>query len=142
MFFIKQKTAYELRISAGVQTCALPIWWPCWCACPAGRSHGRYGSISGSSAKGEVAMQPKQIVTPKSFYVAERDRFYSDWTMSFWRELFQNSVDAGAKAIRVSISNEDGKGSCGDRKSVVEGKSVSVRVDLGGRRSIKKKKNK
>src|SRR3546814_11535917 len=28
-----------------------------------------------------------------------------------------------------------------DRKSVVEGKSVSVRVDLGGRRSIKKKKN-
>src|SRR3546814_13389406 len=29
----------------------------------------------------------------------------------------------------------------GDRKSVVEGKSVSVRVDLGGRRHIKKKKN-
>src|SRR3546814_21000361 len=27
----------------------------------------------------------------------------------------------------------------GDRKSGVEGKSVSVRVDLGGRRSIKKK---
>src|SRR3546814_13441719 len=30
----------------------------------------------------------------------------------------------------------------GDRKSVVLGKSVSVRVDLGGRRIIKKKKNK
>src|SRR3546814_16069878 len=29
-----------------------------------------------------------------------------------------------------------------DRKSVVSGKSVSVRVDLGGRRLIKKKKNK
>src|SRR3546814_12659643 len=29
---------------------------------------------------------------------------------------------------------------CGDRKSVVWGKSVSVRVDLGGRRIIKKKK--
>src|SRR3546814_14234345 len=29
-----------------------------------------------------------------------------------------------------------------DRKSVVEGKSVSVRVDLGGRRLIKKKKKK
>src|SRR3546814_11605395 len=28
----------------------------------------------------------------------------------------------------------------GDRKSVVEGKSVSVRVDLGGRRNLKKKK--
>src|SRR3546814_10965196 len=30
----------------------------------------------------------------------------------------------------------------GDRKGVVEGKSVSVRVDLGGRRNIKKKKSK
>src|SRR3546814_12632177 len=30
----------------------------------------------------------------------------------------------------------------GDRKSVVEGTSVSVRVDLGGRRIIKKKINK
>src|SRR3546814_4196466 len=29
-----------------------------------------------------------------------------------------------------------------DRKSVVSGKSVSVRVDLGGRRLIKKKKDK
>src|SRR3546814_16099153 len=29
----------------------------------------------------------------------------------------------------------------GDRKSVVSGKSVSVRVDLGGRRIIKKKKS-
>src|SRR3546814_17794991 len=29
-----------------------------------------------------------------------------------------------------------------DRKSVVEGKSVSVRVDLGGRRIIKQKKSK
>src|SRR3546814_15741132 len=33
-------------------------------------------------------------------------------------------------------------GSQDDRKSVVEGKSVSVRVDLGGLRIIKKKKNK
>src|SRR3546814_18835344 len=29
---------------------------------------------------------------------------------------------------------------CGDRKSVVQGKSVSVSVDLGGRRIINKKK--
>src|SRR3546814_17497765 len=32
-------------------------------------------------------------------------------------------------------------GGAEDRKSVVEGQSVSVRVDLGGRRDIKKKKN-
>src|SRR3546814_12886819 len=31
---------------------------------------------------------------------------------------------------------------CEDRNSVVEGKRLSLRVDLGGRRSIKKKKQK
>src|SRR3546814_20418163 len=33
-----------------------------------------------------------------------------------------------------------GSGGVGDRKSVVSGKSVSVRVDLGGRRILQKKK--
>src|SRR3546814_18202691 len=52
------------------------------------------------------------------------------------------------KPITASIGRygpylaHDGKyAKLGDRKSVVEGKSVSVRVDLGGRRFIKKKKN-
>jgi hypothetical protein len=57
--------------------------------------------------------RPETIVTPKSFYVAERDRFYDDWMTAFWRELFQNSVDAGAKNIRISISKAPGKGSFG-----------------------------
>src|SRR3546814_15522449 len=35
---------------------------------------------------------------------------------------------------------QDAQGQQGDRKSVVSGKSVAVRVDLGGRRIIKKKK--
>src|SRR3546814_18279281 len=39
-----------------------------------------------------------------------------------------------ARRVAVSLTRK------GDRKSVVEGKSVSVRVDLGGRRIIKKKK--
>src|SRR3546814_15794536 len=37
----------------------------------------------------------------------------------------------GNRVIRVAL----------DRKSGVEGKSVSVRVDLGGRRSVKQKSN-
>src|SRR3546814_14991726 len=44
--------------------------------------------------------------------------------------ILVNIWDAGsAKAVAAA----------GDRKSVVSGKSVSVRVDLGGRRIIKKK---
>src|SRR3546814_19503113 len=38
---------------------------------------------------------------------------------------------------RCRIDGDGGR--AGDRKSVVSGKSVSVRVDLGGRRIIKKK---
>src|SRR3546814_10995157 len=41
---------------------------------------------------------------------------------------------------RIEIANIDTPVLVLDRQSVVEGKSVSVRVDLGGRRIIKKKK--
>src|SRR3546814_13935815 len=44
----------------------------------------------------------------------------------------------GLVVADADVLGEVGKGL--DRKSVVEGKSVSVRVDLGGRRIIKKKK--
>src|SRR3546814_17200001 len=47
-----------------------------------------------------------------------------------------------ARARRVRESNRWRIEPRGDRKSVGEGKSVSVRVDLGGRRLIKKKKQK
>src|SRR3546814_18848163 len=47
---------------------------------------------------------------------------------------------AADRTPRRRIAGAHAAGS--DRKSVVEGKSVSVRVDLGGRRSIKKKKKK
>src|SRR3546814_19699303 len=59
------------------------------------------------------------------------------------------AADSAVKGKIVFIDNQmeptqDGSGyglSCrGDRKSVVEGTSVSVRVDLGGRRLHKKKK--
>src|SRR3546814_18387164 len=43
--------------------------------------------------------------------------------------LLCHAIHIGHDAVRL-----------GDRKSVVLGKSVSVRVDLGGRRIIKKKK--
>src|SRR3546814_13734979 len=61
--------------------------------------------------------------------------------------LFQGSHPAPAplrhqapRHRRRSASYVSGRSR--DRKSVVSGKSVSVRVDLGGRRTIKKKKKK
>src|SRR3546814_19310551 len=65
-----------------------------------------------------------------------------------------SSAESSLLAARVEgvahrLADEDQQGQHdrdgeepGDRQSVVSGKSVSVRVDLGGRRIIKKKKNK
>src|SRR3546814_13404067 len=56
----------------------------------------------------------------------------------------QQLFDLGLNQIRPQLVTVPGVAmpfpSGGDRKSVVSGKSVSVRVDLGGRRIIKKKK--
>src|SRR3546814_20607923 len=50
-------------------------------------------------------------------------------------ELFLSSL-----SISPLLRHPIGRHAFRDRKSVVEGKRVSVRVDLGGRRIIKKKK--
>lgn len=48
------------------------------------------------------------VQIPKEFFVKER-RMYSNWPVAFWRELFQNSVDAGANVIDVEVvQKEDG----------------------------------
>src|SRR3546814_12136531 len=51
------------------------------------------------------------------------------------RTQLRQRRDMTAQPIDVAVDDV-----AGDRKSVVKGKSVSVRVDRGGRRSSKKKK--
>src|SRR3546814_16450862 len=51
------------------------------------------------------------------------------------RDWSHRRLDTGGKLVAERIETLD-------RKSVVEGKSVDIRVDLGGRRIIKKKKQK
>ena len=68
-----------------------------------------------------------QICVPKEFFVKER-RMYSNWMFAFWREFFQNSVDAGARNIEIcSSSEEDRSGQitftddgCGMSREVLE----------------------
>jgi len=63
-------------------------------------------------------MEVSQVRTPKSFYIAERKHLYSHPLVSFWRENFQNSVDAGAKNIHITVEPAKGKGSFGRHRSV------------------------
>src|SRR3546814_13527550 len=59
-----------------------------------------------------------------------------------WSARVQVGADSAFRKTARDIPPRDGifDGVGLDRKSVVEGKSVSVRVDLGGRRIIKKTK--
>lgn len=41
------------------------------------------------------------LIVPKEFFRKERNDIYASWSVAFWRELFQNSTDAGARAISV-----------------------------------------
>lgn len=44
------------------------------------------------------------IEIPKEFFRRERRDIYCNWQRAFWRELFQNSTDAGARSIRVELN--------------------------------------
>src|SRR3546814_13252790 len=67
---------------------------------------------------------------PRGSNTAEAIRY----TLNHWKGLTR-FLDDG----RIELDNNTVERAIRDRKSVVEGKSVSVRVDLGGRRIIKKK---
>ncbi|RCK07746.1 hypothetical protein TH5_01480 [Thalassospira xianhensis MCCC 1A02616] len=55
----------------------------------------------------------KLVQTPKSYFITRRVDGHSDWITAFWRELFQNSVDAGSKKISIKINDVTPKGSFG-----------------------------
>src|SRR3546814_19820720 len=98
VFFFKQKTAYEMRISDwSSDVCSSDL---------AERPAGQRGGVG-----------PRAVDRP------------------------QDRPPARAPQ-RLPLGDRHGRhaGARGDRKSVVQGKSVSVRVALGGRRIIKKKK--
>src|SRR3546814_13487242 len=66
-------------------------------------------------------------------------------TAAALRQVRKMGEGDGTDLLIVGLSATDyvghSTGTEGDRKSVVSGKSVSVRVDLGGRRNIKKNKH-
>src|SRR3546814_12167345 len=109
-FFFKQKTAYEMRISDwSSDVCSSDL-------APAGFVGDGHGS----------APDPRRIAA-------------QGWRRSGGLHL---AVAQPGHRMRKALHQRfvvGGDDHGGDRKSVVEGKSVSVRVDLGGRRIIKKK---
>src|SRR3546814_15066864 len=107
-FFFKQKTAYEMRISD-------------W-----------------SSDVCSSDLEPAQCRTQRRG-AARRDRRLRRGVAVEDRVELRIAVGGLAEHIGVGVGRRRGEQAEGRaRKSVVSGKSVSVRVDLGGRRIIKK----
>src|SRR3546814_10430697 len=113
----KQKTAYEMRISD---------WGSDVCSSDLGSSLTYRGPRVWSDLD-------HMVVSPAAAAMLRRPRVNRTWdTSDHW------PLEAMLRGARWG--GADGSMDGEDRKSVVSGKSVSVRVALGGRRTIKKKK--
>src|SRR3546814_16728985 len=106
VFFFKQKTAYEMRISD---------WSSDVCSSDLERDAGNCGQYDEPGS--HRAKSSGDTLTPR-------------WPAA-----------APGRDTTVSSPRRSQGVTRADRKSVVEGKGVSVRVDIGGRRIIKKKRH-
>src|SRR3546814_19878507 len=113
-FFFKQKTAYEMRISD---------WSSDVCSSDLPGREGQRQDQVGQHQPGEAVVEPEP---PDQLEHAGEHRDLRE----------HGDAQDGQQSRRTAA-----KGNAADRKSVVSGTSVSVRVCLGGRLIIKNKKN-
>src|SRR3546814_12021293 len=110
-FFSSRRRHTRCALVTGVQTCALPIYLH------------------------KLPEIPNQL--PPFRFIEMGSTGFLTVDPGEFRNLFQKSLfDTPPEEVSKVVVNP-----FEDRKSVVSGKSVSVRVDIGGRRIIKKKKN-
>lgn len=79
-----------------------------------------------------MSSKPEIMRTSKQNWVTRRTEGHTDWSFGFWRELFQNETDAGAKRIDITISDAPGKGSFGRDPNVDDVVRVTFQGDGSG----------
>src|SRR3546814_1077221 len=111
-FFSSRRRHTSCALVTGVQTCALPI----------------YAAGDGREGEGKNPLRPEYVEEDLLHRQDEADQ------AAHHDAARQHIADGRARADDGADRAEE------DRKSVGWGRSVSVGVDIGGRRSIKKKK--
>src|SRR3546814_11833107 len=121
LFFVKQRTAYEMRISDwSSDVCSSDLDHP----------------DAFDAALGRRGLEPRAA---DLIALDERHRAVITEVQAGQARRNEASKAIGAAKAQKDEATAQALMAEVDRKSVVEGKSVSVRVDLGGRRIIKKK---
>src|SRR3546814_12318793 len=124
-FFSSRRRHTRCALVTGVQTCALPI----------------YPGLDSSSRRGSVRVHDLGAgdqVMAAAAVAAEDQQHLDDLDQCADERDDPDGLDR--QVAHTEQAAQRRLAAAHDRKSVVEGKSVSVRVDLGGRRIIKKKK--
>src|SRR3546814_19329219 len=109
-FFSSRRRHTRCALVTGVQTCALPIW---------ARLRSCIARLDGR-VREAIVVAPIELGLAPSVSV--------DWSAA---QRLAGRVVAHPAGVELEALS--------DRKSVVSGKGVSVRVDLGGRRTITQK---
>src|SRR3546814_20335524 len=128
-FFFKQKTAYEMRISDWSSDVCSSDLQQRKRRCPATtqKRSKKSGSRSGTNARpfAPKPIRPGRNTMSSRCFPIRRD-------VSIWATCATTHWATWSRATNARAASTA-------RKSGVEGKRVSVSVDLGGRRNIKKK---
>src|SRR3546814_11151859 len=118
LFFFKQKTAYEMRISD-------------WSS-----------DVCSSDLSNQPFPRPGLPLGPAPMTDGPTVTLAADFPAITLDDVRAAADRINGAVVRTpTLKSQTLSEMVGDRKSVVEGKSVSVRGDLGGRRIIKKKNN-
>src|SRR3546814_19819522 len=129
LFFFKQKTAYEMRISD---------WSSDVCSSDLARRRCRLRSGRAGRRPWRLVDGQADLAAPDIHRHALRIQAHAHIAQARLRRDIGDGVDQVAvlRVLRRILDRLVDR----DRKSVVYGKRVSVRVDLGSRRILKKKK--
>src|SRR3546814_18464040 len=141
--FSSSRRQTRCALVTGVQTCALPIYSvrPDWTTIVQRSVPGFYAS--GEPTK-ESAMARNATFTPASIDALSKGNLRDPRTPGLMIEVLPSRKQVWKSERRMPANGALVRLSFGlfpahtDRKSVGQGKRVSVRLDLGGRRLIKK----